>query len=263
MTTASAGAFSTAMLVALVIEYGWGARRRRGAPTLAMAGLATCFGFVLFGSGDAATSLQPAVPLLLPTLAGLVFFLIVLHSDFRRPRSLRHTQATLAAGLILAAGGMGAPFLALPGLGLYIPGFLESALLTIFWVYLLVGLLEICSLMPALAGLITMAVFALSVIPGASYPSTAGQVLAAALAGAVVGRGLGGMLAGRLRVATKSESLFLGYMVAASTLALFLKSVTIAALVLPLSIGVLILIVLGLQGFERSLLLRKLPRKGS
>ncbi len=182
-------------------------------------------------------------------------------SDVSLPSSRRHVIATLVAGLILCVGGFRLPFVGVPGIGSVSLDAITASALTLIWVFVIVGLVEVLALLPLLTGLLCLVIGLVSFVPGLTRETYAGSALGGVLVGAMLGRAVAEVLRRRPRIPSKSETLFVAYLVAAATLALFVKSLTLAGLVLPVGIVTIVMVILAVQGFERSLVLRPSPRE--
>lgn len=194
-------------------------------------------------------------------LGGLVLLVAGMTSDFGRPTSRIPVAGTLLAGVLVFLGGLRITYLGLPGVGSFTLEGAASLLATMAWVFLVVSVVELCALLPLASGAVALVVGSAVILPVGAWRSGVGFVLCGALLGGVAGRLAGELLRARSRPPAKSETLVLGYFVATATLSTFLKSATAAALVLPLVLGAIMVVLLGLQSMDRSLLLRPSPRE--
>lgn len=208
----------------------------------------------------AASGVSPG-PLIGIVLGGIVLFGFTLKTDYSLPSSRRHFIGTILGGVLLFFAGQRIGYVGLPGFGNTSLMWLPSLLLTVGWVFLVVSMVEICSLLPMLTSLLALVLGAAVLMPVEVYQTASGQALGGVLAGGVIGRFIGSAMRGRSRPLEKTDTLVLGYLAAAATLSLFLKSATLAGLILPLALLVIFVVVLVLQSFERSIMLRTSPRE--
>lgn len=195
-------------------------------------------------------------------LAGtVVLLLFVLRSDYRGPSSKRHALGAVLAAVLLAIGGLGIAPTAVPLVGGALPAALVTLFATMAWVFIVVAVIEICSLIPLLAPVVVLAIGSAMHLPTDAFGSYTGFVLSGVLIGGLVGRMLAEFFRGRARVLEKSEVLLLGYLSAAATLATFLKGMTFAGIVLPVAMLTIIAALIAMQGFEKTILLRAKPRE--
>lgn len=241
-----------------------GRGRRRMSPPLAA--IATLIGLLIIATRSPASypgidqgASSPALGAVI--VGGVIVLLIAARSDTRGPSSRRHVIATLAGAISLLVGGFAVGHMAVLGGDAVSLGLASAAVITVIWVFLVVGILEICAALPLLAGLVSALVACSVLLPLPPWNSFAGHALGGAILGMLLGRMVGTRIAGRNRRLNPSEILFLGYIVAAATLALFLKSITLAGLILPLALLVVLVVLLVLQTFEKSLMLRAGPRE--
>ncbi len=194
-------------------------------------------------------------------LAGAVVLLVfVARSDYRGPSSKRHAAGAVLAAAVLIVGGLGIMPSAVPLAPALLPGGLVTVLATMAWVFLVVAVIEICSLVPLLAPVVVLAIASAMHLPTDAFDNFTGFVLSGVLIGGLLGRMLAEFLRGRARVLEKSEVLLIGYLAAAATLATFLKSMTFAGIVLPVALLTIAAVLIAMQGFEKSILLRQKPR---
>ena len=194
-------------------------------------------------------------------LAGAVVLLLVgLRSDYSKPRSRNHLLGTLIAGFLCFLGGFAFSHSKLPFLGPVELGLLAGCLLTLLWVFLVVSMVELCSLLPLAAGAISFLVGASILLPLDAWRTPEGILLCGALMGSAVGRLVGMMLVVRSDPHEKADILVMGHLVACAVLATFLKSVTVAALILPVGFIATLFVLVGLQSFDRLTILRETPR---
>jgi hypothetical protein len=255
-------AFLLALLATCAAEIAPRGRRRGGPPrpSVAIGALLTLTVMALVAPAGDPASAGPSGRLGWIVLGGIVLMVAGSQTDFGRPSLRRHMMATLAAGLLAAAGGFGFRHLGLPGggaLGLHL---VASVVLTLALVFLVVSMVELCSLVPLLVGLTSFAAGGLGLLPVRYWESYAGMVLFGTLMGTSLGRLAGQLLAIRSTPHAKADVLVVGYLIAAAVLAAFLKSLTMAAFVLPVGFLATVVVLLGLQGFDRGILLRASPR---
>lgn len=233
--------------------------RRAPRPALAVALILAAGGlWVLKMDG---TDAGPGPWSFLMALAGaLPLYWAGLATDARRPSGERHLLAALLGGLVLCFSEFRITYITVPGVGKFALGALAGGALTVFWVFLVVSLIEVAGLLPLLAGVFALGIGVLGSVEGFGFPSVAGALLSGLLAGGVIGRGVAGTVISGGRSLEKSEVLVLGYFCAVATLATFMKSVAIAGLVLPLSILAVVLVLIVMHGFEAAILLRAKPR---
>ncbi|CAN5263744.1 hypothetical protein BH09SUM1_BH09SUM1_15250 [soil metagenome] len=203
---------------------------------------------------------QPAAGRILLTAAGAgVRLLCGAYSDRVRPSTRRHFSAAVVAGILVFVAGGGIRFLAIPGHGVYELPTVVSLIVTCFWVFLVIGTLEICSMLPLLAGaaalLVGMSVF----IPYEVFKTYIGLTLCGTILGAMPGRVLGELITVRSHAYEKAEVLVLGYLVACATLSIFLKSIA-GAFIIPVGLVVVAAVILTTHSLDRSLILRAKPR---
>ncbi len=200
-------------------------------------------------------------PWLWAVLAGAVALLAFsLRSDYRRPSSKRHAAGAVAGAAILIVGGLGIAPTAVPLGGTLLPAALVTVLATLLWVFVVVAVIEICSLVPLLAPAVVLLIASAIHLPTDAFANFTGLALSGVLIGGLVGRMLAELMRGRARVLEKSEVLLLGYLAAAATLATFLKGMTFAGIVLPVALITITAVIIAMQGFEKSILLRQKPR---
>lgn len=231
--------------------------RRVPRPALA---IALVVGGLLIGLRGAGTE-TVIRKLVAMTSGGTLMLLAGLASDMGRPRSERHLAALAVATGIATVAGIVIPFSDFFGLGPFVFfGPAVSVLLTAAWVFLVVSIIELTSLLPLLAGVTAV------VLAGAGWAfrpdlkDAASAALPPLILGAVVGRTIAGMVLGGGRFLEKSETLVLGFFVAAMTVTSFTKTFVMAGVILPTGLLSIIAVVLLLRAFERSLLLRPTPR---
>ncbi len=195
--------------------------------------------------------------------ATLVYFMTH-RSDVVGPSSKRHVIATLLGGFLVYLGGYGVTYLGLPGMGsLSLPPLL-GILLTLFWVFLIVSIFEILSLIPMAMTLVILGIAILEFIGDGVFQvrhSFPGTVVSGALLGTLIGTTLGELLLGRSRVPEKSDVLVAGFYAAFALLSMFLKSLAFTSIILPTALIVLLMVMLGFSSFEKSILLRSSPRE--
>lgn len=194
-------------------------------------------------------------------VGGMLLLAVGLRSDLTLASSRRHLYATIVSGFFLVLGGISFPFLSIPLFGNIPLPLLGSLLLTIAWVFLLVSIMELCSVLPVLAYLLALLVGLPQFIGVPVFQSFTGAVLCGALVGCVPGRIIGGMLAGTHHPLGKAEVLVLGYTAAAATLASYMKSFTAVTFVLPVGLIVIVIILMSANQFDRTLILRASPRE--
>lgn len=207
----------------------------------------------VFGAG-------PALALLALAAAPLVA--TALASDLRRPSSERHAAGLLLSGLALSFSGFSIFVLSAPGGQTVGVPAAWQAVLTIAWLFLMVSIVELVSLVPMALPALVIAMSAAPLLGGGLHHSLAASALAGLIPGAVAGRLGADALRGRSRAWGKTEVLALGLWLTAMTNASFLKSVALAGFVLPLGVVAVGAILLSLRAFERSLILRATPRAG-
>jgi hypothetical protein len=201
---------------------------------------------------------QSIGPLALALLPLLVATLI---SDLKGPSSERHLFGLMGAGAILALMGFPIFIVTNPFVGTVDVSPLWQVLLTALWLVLLASTVELAGLVSAGAAVFGLAVAGVVYFSGGEQQTTASYVLAGIVSGAICGRILASATTGPRIPMGKSDLFALGLWMTGMTTAAFLKSVTLAAFVFPLSVLTLALITLGLRAFESSLLLRETPRK--
>lgn len=237
-------------------------RRRNPRPVLSTALLLAAGLMAVLTATDNPADSGSARHGLLWAMAGMAILHVAgLLSDMNRPSTRRHFIATILAGFCLVFGGFGSPYIGLPGLGTIELGRVAGAGLTVLWVFLVVSIFEVCALVPLMAGLAAVVVGIGAFLPIDAWKTVPGLVLAGILIGAVAGRSLGNAVLVRSQPSEKSEILVLGYTAAAASLATYLKSITMASLLLPIGIITVIIVVLVSQSFDRSLILRASPRE--
>jgi hypothetical protein len=239
-----------------------GARRRRlPGPVLALALLLGAA--IMAARGPAVyTPLEAGSPSALPcvVIGGLLLFALTLKSDLRLPSSRRHFLGTMGGALLLFLGGLRIPFVGIPGAGLTFLDPVTVLVLTLLWVFLFVSMIEICAMLPLLAGFVALGVGLIIFLPLGVKQTFPGQVLCGALIGALLGRFLGELAQGQTRPPDKTETLILGYFAAAATLSTFVKSIALAGFIVPLAVLTIVIIILLIHSFERSVILRSSPR---
>jgi hypothetical protein len=194
-------------------------------------------------------------------LGGVLLFVLTLKSDLAIARSKRHFFATLFAAVFLYLGGFQITYAWIPFMGSVAFSTLGSVILSLVWIVLVVSLVELCSLMPMLTGFVAIVLGLFIFLPMQVYSTYTGLVLGGALVGVVIGRFAGGLCRGELRAPEKTENLMIGYTIAATTLTLYLKSLALTGLVVPLSALTIFVVIMVLQGFDNSMMLRSRPRE--
>lgn len=259
MTGATLTAMLVSLLVTLLAELGarplFGSRprgkRRPPHPTLA---IGLILGFLITAHSGSAVQFYAFL------IGAIVLFASGLYSDYNVSRSRRHFWSTIIATIPLALGGYVIDHLGVPGLPRISVSPFAGVAFTFLWVFVIVGIIEVCSLIPFIAAIISLAVGLSVFLPVSVNQTFMGHALAGCLVGATLGRALGQFLLGHVRSPDKAEVLVLGYFLAVATLSLFLKSFALAGLIVPLSLIIIFVAVLVLQSFERSLILRPMPR---
>lgn len=236
-------------------------RKRKPRPVLAM-GLLLGLGFMAGAGSGAYPEVRAGGTLTLVCVVagGLALLAAGMKSDLDRPASRRHLYGTLAGGALLFFGGLGVPVLTFPLLGSVGLGAPASLLVTMAWVFLVVSMIELCALIPLVAGGVALLIGAAAFYPIPVFETFAGLSLCGALMGGVIGRSVATVAFARNHPIEKSEVLVLGYVAAAATLATFMKTVTLAGFILPFGLLVLFVILMLTGTFDRSLLLRAGPR---
>lgn len=269
MNAAALHAFLLAGVLAVVVELASGklfgrtkSRGRNPRPTFAVSALLALAVMAGLGAGN----YQPLAPGpslgLYGVMAGvLALFAAGLRTDYAQPSSRRHFQGTIIGGVFLSLCGLGASYVAVPGTGNIALGALFGLLFTLVWVFVVVGLMEILSLVPLLTGAICLVIAGLSIFSTGVYESFPGQVIGGVLGGAILGTFMAELLRGQTRAATKADSLVAGFLVATATMTLFIKSMTLAGLILPLGLATVVVMVVLVQSFDRTLILRASPRE--
>ncbi len=200
---------------------------------------------------------QPIGPLAIALLPLLIATLI---SDLRGSHSERHLAGLFGAGAVMALMGFPIFIVTNPFVGTVDVAPFWQILLTAMWLILLASIVELAGLVTAGATVLGLAVAGVVFLSGGEQQTTASHLLAGIVAGALCGRLLGGLLRGRRFPMGKTDLFALGLWMTGMTTAAFLKGVTLAAFVFPLSVLALALIMIGLRTFESSLLLRETPR---
>lgn len=202
----------------------------------------------------------PRASLIWAIFGAILLLAVGLRSDYTRPRSRDHFLGTMGAGLLAYIGGFSFSFFQIPFLGIVDPGFLLGALLTLLLVFLVMSMVELSSLLPLAAGAVTFLIGAMVLLPLGSWDTQVGFILCGVLMGSALGRFVGKLLMVRSEPHEKADILVMGYVSACAVLATFLKSVTVAAFILPLGFLATLFVMMGLQGFDRFTLLRENPR---
>lgn len=220
MNGAALHAFLLAGVLAVVVEltsdkiFGRAPRHGRAPrPAFAVAALLALAVMAGLGAeGYAPLNAGPRLGLFGVMAGGLLLFAAGLRTDYAQPSSRRHFQGTIAAGVLLSLGGLGASYVAVPGSGNIGLGALFGLLFTLVWVFVVVGLMEILSLVPLLTGAICLVIAGLSIFPASVYESFPGQVVGGVLGGAILGTFLAELFRGQTRPATKADSLVAGFL---------------------------------------------------
>jgi hypothetical protein len=203
---------------------------------------------------DTRTIAGIAIGGMFPLAAGLL-------SDIKRPSSERHLAA-LAAGVAVAAGvGVLIPYTGFFGIAPameFAP--IASLAVTALWFFIVASIVELAGLFPAFAGLVALVLSGLAWGLGAELVLPAGEAMPPLVFGAVLGRAVAGIVFGGGRMLDKSEVLTLGYFCAVLTTLSFTKSFAIASVILPIGLVAVVIVILVMRAFERSLLLRPTPR---
>ncbi len=220
------------------------------------AGFALCIASFLAGIAADAGILS------LIGVVGLCIFLPIDNPRFIvRRKGLQTLFSTIAAGVLLYIAGLRIQYFALAGMSSVDLSAIASLVATTLWVFIIVGLVEMLALVPLLLGILCIIVGSASLLPIEVYKSIAGQSLGGILVGFVAARILAEIVAGKPRTLEKSEVLIVGYLLAAASISMFIKSLALAGLILPVSLIVLVVMILVIQGFDRELLLRPSPRR--
>jgi hypothetical protein len=206
-------------------------------------------------------SYESTLKLLCVVAGAMALFYAGLKSDLSKPSSRRHLYGTLIGAAALIVGGLHVRILALPGLGALEVGSLLGVIFTIGWVFLLVSMLELCALVPLVAGGVALFIGAGVFMPLDVFENYEGLTLAGALMGGVLGRSIAVLVMTRSHPLEKSETLVLGYIIASMTLATYMKSFTLTGFILPLGIIVIGMVLLLTRSFDSSLILRPRPRE--
>lgn len=185
-----------------------------------------------------------------------------LWSDRRAPRSERHALGLVAGGVAMALLGFPIWLLSNPFVGTMDVAPVMQVIVTTLWLLLLAAIVELVSLVPYAVALFPLALTGAVIASGGAQQTTASHLLMGIAAGAVAGRVAASFLPGRWLPFGKGEVFALGLWLTAMTNVAFLKGVAFAGFVLPVAAAALVLIALGVQAFERSLLLRPAPRHG-
>ncbi len=231
--------------------------RRVPRPALA---IALVVGALILGLRGAGTE-TVIRKLIAMTSGGTLMLLAGLASDMAGPRSERHLAALAAATAIATVAGVVIPFSDFFGLGPFVFfGPAVSIVLTAAWVFLVVSIIELTSLLPMLAGVTAVLLAGAGWAFRPELKDAASAALPPLILGAVVGRTAAGLVLGGGRFLEKSETLVLGFFLAAMTVLSFTKSFAMAGVILPAGVASIVAVVLLLRAFERSLLLRPTPR---
>ncbi len=206
-------------------------------------------------------SVESGPSLLWLVIAAIPVFAAGLKTDYTRPATRRHFWATILGAVVLVIGGFGIPHLGVPGMGTVFLGTFGMLALTVAWTFIVVGILELCSLLPLLSGFIAILIGLSVWLPIDVRVTYSGLALSGCLVGGLLGHALGQLLKAESRSPEKADALVLGFFCAAATLTTFLKSVTLAGVILPFAVITIIVILVGMRSFERSLLLRASPRE--
>jgi len=194
-------------------------------------------------------------------LGGVIPFAAGLLSDVKRPSSERHLAALVAAAVVASGVGVVIPYTGFFG---FAPAMefapFASLAVTAIWFFIVASIVELAGLFPALAGLVALVLSALAWGLGNDLGTPAGEAMPPLVFGAVLGRAIAGMVFGGGRMLDKSEVLTLGYFCAVVTTLTFTKSFAIASVILPIGIVAIVIVILAMRTFERSLLLRPTPR---
>ncbi|MDK2971048.1 MAG: hypothetical protein PWP23_803 [Candidatus Sumerlaeota bacterium] len=193
-------------------------------------------------------------------LAALPLLAAALKSDFGRPKSERHLLGLLGSGIVLSFVGFSVFIITAPWSGTVSLAPLLVVVFTVLWLFLLSSIVELVSLVPMGAPLFGLALSGVVWLSGGSQQTVASYTLAGMVAGAVLGRALADGVARRSLPYGKAEVFALGLWLTALTNVAFLKSVALAGFVLPLGVLTVGIVVVMLQAFEKSLLLRETPR---
>lgn len=205
--------------------------------------------------------LEDGPNLLWLVIAAIPVFAAGLVTDYSRPATKRHFWGTIIGAAILLLGGFGIPYIGVPGMGTVALGAPGSILLTLFWTFIVVGIFELCALLPLLSGFIALLIGLTVWLPLDVRVTFSGLALSGCLVGGLLGHALGQLLKAESRPPDKADTLVLGFFCAAATLTTFLKSVTLTGVILPFAALTIGVILLGMRSFERSLLLRASPRE--
>lgn len=226
-----------------------GAMERRAVPgSLSLALLLSAAPGVRYAGAPEGLLILSALPLLWVTRAGA-----------GRPRSERHLGGVLVAALAAAVGGARIGFLGTGDGYWHLPLWLAIAA-TVLWVAAVVMVMELTSVVPFVVGIVAIGVaLAGEFLPGA-FATPGGSVLAGAIMGACAMRALLGLVPGAGGALDRGEVLVLGHAVALLTVMSVMKGATLAGVVVPAALLAVLLVLVSVGGFDRSLLLRPSPR---
>jgi hypothetical protein len=228
-------------------------RMPRAFPTLAVTMVITAGVLGAMGGAEGTS-------LLFAAAAGMLLLGVGLWSERHGRATRSHALGSVGAALLLFAGGISSPVLTLPGIGTAWIGTPLSFLISVGWVFLMIGLIELCSLLPFVAAAVGMLVGSIVLLPITFHETYAGYALCGMLLGAIPGRFLGELFAFRSRSHTMPEVLVLGLFIGAASLATFVKGFTGMLVVVPVLLATTAAVILVTHSLDSGLILRRKPR---
>lgn len=183
-----------------------------------------------------------------------------LRSDFFKPKSEYHMIGLIISGILMWFLGFHIFILTNPLTGTTALSPLISIVLTVIWLVLFTSILEVVSLIRYGVTILILILSLTVIIGGGLEHSVASNILAGMLPGVVLGRFLALRLTSKRVYYGKAEIFLLGLWATAMLNVSFLKSVALVGVVLPVGAFTVIVIILMIRAFERTLILRETPR---
>lgn len=203
----------------------------------------------------------PAIGWLIPASIPLLF--LMLKSDLSRPKSERHLIGLLLSGLALSFFHFDILLLSNPIQGTIDLHPLLRLLVTVGWLVLLVSILELVSLIPLGVFVLTLTLCGVLYVSGGLEQSVAASLLMGLPPGAVIGRAIAKQIFQQRVQYSHTEIFLLGLWITTMLNVSFMKSIALTGIVLPISIFAVVVILITLRAFERSLILRNTPQTDS
>ncbi len=212
-------------------------------------------------AGNLRFGFGPAIGWLIPAAVPLI--ILMLKSDLGRPKSERHLLGLLLSGGALSLFQFDILLLSNPIQGTIDLHPLLRLLVTAGWLVVLVSVLELVSLIPLGVFVLTITLCGVLFVSGGLEQSVAASLLMGMPPGAVIGRAMTKQLLAQRVQYSRTEVFLLGLWITTMLNVSFMKSIALTAIVLPVSIFGVVVILITLRAFERSLILRNTPQTDS